>query len=353
MGGKGKLTPGLSGQDATILASQLADATAAGMPLHSGLLALSEEVPSRGLRSTLGRLAKSLEQGTPLDAALAAEGGRIPPYLRTIVDSGLRSGHLGEVLGNFANYTSIGSDLRRSLMIRLIYPVFTMVLAVIIFVFVSVVLITGFARIFADFGVPIPLLTRGIVLVGTTINRVWWPVLQGLLGLGVVGVVLSVVMPKQFRGGLITFLPLFGRVWRLTSLAEFCHLLALLLESEVPLEKALTTAGGGIDDGAIATASRSVAAEVAAGRPLAEALQARAIFPSGFEKILGWAEERQGLPEALHMVGEMIFARAHAESEFLASVCSILAMMAVLLGVSTMIIGLMLPLFSLITKLSG
>ena len=39
-----------------------------------------------------------------------------------------------------------------------------------------------------------------------------------------------------------------GAVWRSTSLAEFCHLLALLLESRLPLPEALRLTGEGVED---------------------------------------------------------------------------------------------------------
>jgi len=344
---------GLSGQEVTALASQIADTTRAGLPLHSGLQALSQEVSSRRLRSTLKRLADALERGTTLEAALTAEGARIPLHLQNLVRAGSKTGKIGEVLGNFAAYSDVGTDLRRSLGLRLIYPVFSIIFGMAIFVFVSIVMLGGFEQIFKDFGVPLPLLTQLLISVGRTVSRVWWPIVQGLTGLGAVWLVLHALVPSKYRSILFSFIPFLGRVDHLTSLAEFCHLLALLLESEVSLDKALPAAGEGVKDVRIATMSALVAADVTSGQPLAESLRRRSLFPHGFSKILGWAEEHRGLPEALHMAGEMFFAKARAQAEFVATLSSALAVLSILSGVTVTVIGLMAPMLSLIRSLTG
>ncbi len=353
MWGTGEPVGPLSGQDVTQLAAQIADTTNAGLPLHSGLRALGEEITSRRLRSALNRLAGALESGSTLEQALAAEERRLPAHLRGLVLAGSRAGRVGEVLGNFAAFSDAGSDLRRSLWLRLIYPVFSIVFGIAVFIFVSVMMVGGFAKIFRDFGINPPLLTTWFLSVGEAVSRIWWPFLQGAGAILVVGLILNIALPSKYRGGIFAMIPLFGRVWNLTSSAEFCHLLALLLECEIPLDKALPTAGEGVEDVRIARASSLVAEDVAAGQPLAEALYRRSLFPPGFAKILGWAQEHRGLPEALHMAGEMFFTKARTYADFVATVCSVLAVLSILGGVAVTVVALMAPLINLIARLSG
>lgn len=340
-------------EDVAWMAGQIGDLTKCSLPLPSGLRALGEEVGSRRLRRVLFGLARALESGMTLDAAVASQGRRLPAHLRGLVLAGMQSGRIGEVLGRFAGYTNVGTDLRRTLGLKLLYPIFTVLFAIGIFIFVCVAVMSGFARIFKDFGIPLPTLTRFVIGIAAGVSRMWWPFLQGLLTLAVLGLIASVVLRREARRTLYSAFPLVGPVWHLTGLAEFCHLLALLLESEVPLVEALTLAGEGVEDGSILAASREAAREVAQGRPLSAAVSRRSLFPEGFARILGWAEKNRGLPEALHMAGEMFVARARAQASFLSTLCSVLAVLSILGGVAVVVLALMIPLITLISRLAG
>lgn len=343
----------MSGDELARLTEEIGGLSRAGLPMPSGMLALAEELPRGKLRDVLNRLAVALESGMPLDAALKAQGNRLPAHLRGLVAAAARTGKLGEVLGRFAGYANVGIDLRRSLWLRLLSPIFSLVFASLIFLFVCVVLVNGFSKIFADFGMALPTVTRLALAVASAVARVWWPLLQGLLFLSALVLVAALVLRADVRRGMAWAIPLFGPVWHFCDLAEFAHLLGLLLESEVPLPEALTMAGQGVCNNVIAASTRTAAREVAEGQSLAETLGRRTLFPPGFARILAWAENHRSLPEALHMAGEMFEARARTQARFVSAVCSTLAVLSILGGVVTIFLAVLVPMISLIHKLSG
>src|SRR5260370_15477666 len=91
---KGRLTA----HETARLTEQIASLTRAGRPLGPGLMALGRELPHGRFRSSLIELAKALEKGMSLDAAMSEQNARIPPHLRGLVLGGIRSGRLGDVL---------------------------------------------------------------------------------------------------------------------------------------------------------------------------------------------------------------------------------------------------------------
>ena len=117
---------GLSGAEALELSAQLAGLARAGLPLAPSLAALAEELPRGRLRRSMRDLARGLEAGQPLGEAVEGQEGRIPPHLRGLVAAGVRSGRLGEVLGEFSQYATIGVELRRRLWLNLAYPVLSL-----------------------------------------------------------------------------------------------------------------------------------------------------------------------------------------------------------------------------------
>jgi general secretion pathway protein F len=343
---------GLSGAETAELSGQIANLAGAGLPLASGLAALGEELPRGRLRQSMNELAATLETGVPLDRALEIHGARIPPHLRGLVTAGLRSGRLGDVLNRFSQYVGVGTELKRRLWLSLAYPILTVCFASALFFLVSVVLVGQFESIYRDFAIPLPAVTIAILFVGRIVSTVWPPLL--IVGAAVVCSWLAarVLLPRGWRRAVAGRLPLVGTVWHSTSLAEFCHLLALLLENQLPMPEALRLTGEGVQDADIDSSCQAMAKKVESGRLLSQAMEERRSFPFGLPRLVRWAENEQGLPEVLHMAGAMFESRARSHSTFVGTVFNVLCVLLVLAMVMV-IPALFLPLITLISKLSG
>jgi general secretion pathway protein F len=343
---------GLTGADAAELSRQIAGLAQAGLPLASGLVALGEELPRGRLRRSMNELALSLESGVTLDQAVLDQGQRIPAHLRGLVIAGLRSGRLGDVLSRFSEYVGVGTELKRRLWLNLAYPILTVCVAMALFFFVCVVLVGQFEAIYLDFNIPLPGITLALLFLGRIVRMIWAPVVLvgGALFAGWLAA--RVFLPQAARRAVAGRLPLLGTVWRSTSLAEFCHLLALLLESHLPLPEALRLTGEGVQDADMNASCRAMAAQVESGRSLARSMEERLLFPAGLPRLLRWAESETSLPEVLHMAGAMFESQARAHSTFVGTVFNVLCVILVLAMVMV-IPALFIPLITLISKLSG
>jgi type II secretory pathway component PulF len=344
---------GLRGDDALELSAQLSGLARAGLPLAPGLAALAEELPRGRLRRAMVDLARGLEAGRPVGEALEDQGRRIPPHLRGLVAAGLRSGRLGEVLGEFSQYATTGVELRRRLRLNLAYPAFSLLITLAVFSFVGIAVVPQFEAIFRDFGIPLPGVTILVIGLARGTAGIWQTLLvvAGLLVAGVLGAYLF--LPTATLRGLAARVPILGGVWRWTSLAEFCHWLALLLEHRLPMPEALRLAGEGVQDSGLQSAAQLMAADVEEGKTLAQAMSGCRPFPPRLPRLIHWGEKRGSLPEVLHMAGEMFAARASTQSSFAAAALSVACFVVIIIGVNLIILGLMLPMISLISRLSG
>lgn len=333
------------------MTEHIASLSAAGLPLPSGLRALAQEQPSRRLRTVLNRLSDSLEAGEPLETAIGAKNSSVPKHVSGLVAAGLRTGRLGEVLGRFAAFASFGTDLRKHVWLNLLYPFVTWIVATVVIVFLLVALAGNFGSIFRDFGMPMPVLTQFLIRTSDLATAQWTKLAYLALGGVVFAIAMRLFLPVAQWRSLIARIPVLGRVWRFTSLAEFCHLLALLLESEVPLADALIMTGEGVQDFDINRNCRQMTTDVESGLRLSEAMEGRRLFPDGFARILAWAEDHQSVPEALHMAGEMLESKAKAQAVVTIILCNVLTIMAIILGIVLIIGAIMFPLIQLITRL--
>jgi len=343
---------GLTAADAAELSHQIAELTRAGLPLSQGLVALGEELPRGRLRQSMNELALTLEAGVPLDQAVEDHRGRIPPHLRGLVIAGVRSGRLGDLLKQFSSYVFIGTELKRALWVGLAYPALTVGVAFALFLFVCAVVVTQFDEIYRDFNIPLPGITLAMLFVARVVNSIWTPLGLVAGALFCSWLAIRLFLTRPVRRSLAGRLPLLGTVWRSTSLAEFCHLLALLLESHLPLPEALRLTGEGVQDAEFDVSCRRMAHEVESGRSLSDAMAERRLFPPGLPRLLRWAEGQKSLTEVLHIAGSMFEARARSQSTFVGSVMSVLCVVPVL-WIILIVPALFLPLITLISRLSG
>jgi general secretion pathway protein F len=343
----------LSNQDAAQLGDQIAGLTRAGLALPSGLRALRAELPPGRQGRMLDALATSLEEGLSLDKAIATQGRMLPAHLSGLVKAGERTGRTGEILGRFAGYAQIGADVRRQLWLSLAYPIIATVLAVAVLLFVLRFIVGGFDEIFRDFGIAIPTVSWFLIAVANALGRIELIQGEALAAIAASFLVTLIFMDTARRRSLAGSIPLLGPVWRWTSLAEFSHLLGLLLESELPLVEAVPMAGQGVADLQVRNVARSMTGDLERGDSLAAAIGRRPFFPEGLGQIMAWAEKHQSMPGALHMLAEMFEGRARAQAHFVGTICNVLTVLAILGGIAAVIGGVMIPMIQLIQKLSG
>ncbi len=342
----------LSGADSAELSRQIAGLASAGLPMAHGLIALGEELPRGRLRRSMNELARTLESGVTLDQALEEQRNTIPPHLRGLVIAGLRSGRLGDILSRFSQYVSVGTELKRRLWLSLAYPILTVCTAFALFSFVCVILVSQFESIYRDFNIPLPRMTLALISVARVMNTVWAPITI-VAGIMFVGWLAGFIfLTPALRRGLAGRLPLIGRVWRATSLAEFCHLLALLLESQLPLPEALRLTGEGVQDSDVDASCRLMANQVESGRLLSQAMAKVRLFPVGLPRLVRWAENQESLPEVLHMAGAMFESRGRSYSTFVGTVLNVICVLVVF-QMALFVPALFLPLITLISRLSG
>ncbi|HEV3163890.1 MAG TPA: type II secretion system F family protein [Isosphaeraceae bacterium] len=344
----------LSSHDVAEFTRHITALSQAGLPLAAGLRALSSELASGPLRRVLASVAEQLEAGQSLEEAIDSQGENFPAHLRGLVLAGIRSGKLGEVLEQFTHYYHVGIELRRKLWLSLAYPFMLVAVMVALFVFVSMVIVNQFVVIYKDFGIDLPGVTRLVISISHVFTDAGAGLLMGLFAvLGVIWLIGMTLGGASWRRSLTCRIPLVGPLWRWTALVEFTHLLALLLESNVPLPTALQLTGEGLRDADIAAACQTMRQEVESGHTLADGIAHIPQFPFGLPRILRWAEAHHSLPGALHLAGEMYEARALAQARFVSVACTAMAVVFVLWGISIMVIGLFQPLIQLISKLSG
>ena len=339
----------LSVAETVDLGALLATLAESRLPLDAGLKAASLELGRGPLARALSAISNQLHRGLPLDEALASQGPRFPSHLRGLVLAGLHSGRLGAVLEEFVSLERRAALVRRQVGLALAYPLLLISLLLAVFAFFGVAVVPGIAQIFDDFDMDLP--TSSVILISMSDSGTY--VLAGcLLSSAAVWLFVWLSTDVPELRSMLKSVPLLGSIARWAALARFCRLLALLIENRLTMPECLRLAGVGARDAELLGACRRAADNTAGGQSLRASLGAVAAFTKSQGPNAEWGEQATALPEALRTAAEMFEGRVETQLTLLRMLAPPLTFLLVLWGLLFLVSGALLPMVSLIEKLT-
>ena len=321
--------------------------------MPTGLRAIAAESRDRKLKSALERAADELEAGGSTSEALGGLAASLPPRLAALLRAGVRSGKLAEAAGEAVLGESPSETIRRRVKVGLIYPA---ILLVVWFVAMIVLCATagGLWFVFEDFGLDLPSFSYAVIRIAMALGEAgMWAVLGPLAALGLAWTAFLLFYSPAGRTEVAQKTPFLGPIWRLTAWAEFCRVLATLIEIEVALPEAVSIAGEASKVADFRRAAPEVCASLESGADLGVSLRAVGGEGSRLGGFLRWGEARGTLAEALPVAAEILEARARARADQLVVLASLFTILFAVWWAAVVIVALVGPLMNVMWSLSG
>jgi general secretion pathway protein F len=329
---------------------QLAILLSAGQPLEQalGVLIRQPGAEDAKARPLMERIRERVKGGVPLSVAMAEEDGQFSTLYLSLVRAGEASGALQDTLHQLGEYLERRQVLRGQVINALIYPAFLIVGVLGALVLLMAYVVPQFAPIFADLGVPLPLVTELIMSMGIFLSE-YWPVL--LLALALV----TMCLPLYWRAPTrrlrlhrqLLAVPVIGVLAQRLEAARLSRTLGTLLYNGVPLLEALTIARQVCSNAAVAQLMELALERVRNGGSLASALDDERLLPSLALQMIQVGEQAGQLDRMLLKVAEVFDQQAQRSIARLlaALVPALTVVMAVMVAV--IMLAIMLPLMSL------
>lgn len=317
------------------------------------LQALAEEWPQRPGRAALRSLVQRLERGEVPDEAWRATQPGLPHELSRLITLGLHTGALETLMFDYLEQLRRKNDLRRLLLLSLSYPLGLLVVMGGVLLLVLQNLVPMFHSLFEEFGLQLPWLTE--VCLGLSAGlRTWGTTIAGVLLAGLLGgwCVLRGFGGRGAGQRLWRRIPLLGQGLRWVSLANFCQLLATLVELEVPLPQALREAAGVTDDHGLAVDAVRLAAAIEQGVAPHEAVRPARDGLGELAAVFQGANRHDDLVQALRATGEIFLARGRLQVHVLGWLLQPVLLCGLALLVGALVVALFLPLLTLLNFLS-
>jgi general secretion pathway protein F len=282
-----------------------------------------------------------------LPDALEAEGDHLPQIYHAIVRCGLASGSLPEALESLTGFAQSVQELRRQIAVAMLYPVFVMLLAHAIMVAFCVELFPRLKDTYQSFYLSRP---SWFAFVDFLQDWVWvWG-----LGLPLIVVVMAwygVRRTSWLESG--SRFPFVRQMIANFHRANFAELMALLVESGLPLHEAVLLAADTTADSQLKTAAGDISKKLQAGQNLSESLQSASGLPSFFRWMVSTGDRQGSLTGALRQVTDIYRRRAEYQSEWFRLVVPIV-LVVVVGGGATLVyaVSLFLPLSRMLRDLN-
>lgn len=235
--------------DLIMFCRQMFTITKAGIPIMKGIQGLARSMKHRHFRRALEDIVKRLESGVELSSAMRHHGDIFDSLFLSMIVVGENSGRLEEVFDQLSFYLERDLETRKSVKSALRYPSFVLVALAVAMVVINIWVIPAFAAMFTKFAAELPLPTRILVGVSDFFVAYWMYML--------VVVFAGAVAARQYLrtdegaknwGRLSLRLPIVGDILERATIARYCRALALMLQSGVPIVKAIDLCAQAIDN---------------------------------------------------------------------------------------------------------
>lgn len=295
----------LGGTDLALLTRQLATLIHAGLPLEEALSAVTAQSEKRRVSHLLAAVRSRVLEGHALATTLAVFPRAFPELFRATVAAGERSGHLGLVLEQLADYTEARQASRQKIQLALVYPLILLVASFSIVGFLLGYVVPDVVKIFINSGQPLPVLTQAMIAIS-----------NGLRSHGALLFIVLLVACGEIRWALrqprlklrwhvlLLNLVLVGGVLRAMEAARFASTLAILGKSAVPLVDALEISATVISNLAIRQRMLDVARSVREGGTLARGLERSGDIPPMMLHLIASGERAGELDSMLARAAE-------------------------------------------------
>jgi len=326
----------------------------AGLPLVQCLDILGKQEPHKGFSGVILKTREDVEAGASLADAMKKHQKTFDALYANMIAAGEAGGILDTILKRLATYIEKSVKLKGEVKSAMIYPVAVIVIAAVVVGAILWKVIPTFAQLFAGLGAQLPLPTRVVIAASNGIVAYGWIliILLGAAGYGLKSYY-ATDNGRHVIDRIMLKMPILGDILRKVAVARFCRTLSTLLASGVPILDGLditarTSGNAIIEDAILLTRSGIERGETISG-PLKETN----VFPSMVTQMINVGETTGALDAMLSKIADFY------EEEVDSAVAGLLTLMEpvmiAFLGVVVggIVIAMYMPIFDLISKLTG
>jgi len=325
-----------------------------GLPILRVWDLLIERAGHAGFQQTLREVREDIRGGASASDALMRHPMYFPELYVATVKAGEQSGNLPEVLQRYITYLKLMIGLRQKVTKAISYPIVLVLIGMAVIGFLLTYVMPTFVSVYGEAAKTLPWATQ-LLLDAVTHAEVW-----GLpAGIAVIGIVLGIHAYYATAAGhlvldrLVLKLPLMGPIAVKHNTVQLTRTLGTILAGGTPLVDALQGARAAVSNRFVSHALIGASNEIREGTTLAVALDRPKVLPKLAIEMLSVGEETGSLDTMLRDVAEFYEADLDTRLTQLTTWIEPALLLAMGILVGGIVIVMYLPVFQMAGTVGG
>lgn len=334
---------------------QLAALLHASIALTDALLLIARQHPKPAWSALLQHIERQVAQGIPFSQTLKQWPHIFPPLFIALLHTGELTGRLAECCQRLAEQQEQQYQLTKKVMKALRYPLFILVVALLVTAGMVGFVLPEFANIYRSFNAPLPAITQAVMSLSewATSQGGWWFLTFMLLA--VIGWWLRRRQPavREKEQLLLLKIPVIAPLRRGQLLSQIFTVLTLSQHSGVPLLQGLEAVEKTLTQRLWQRQIADVRDRVSEGKPLWQALEQSGYFTPLCQQLVRIGEESGSLDLMLERLAHWHYEKTQELAENLAATLEPVMMLVIGLIIGTLVIAMYLPIFQMGDAMGG
>jgi type IV pilus assembly protein PilC len=332
----------------SIACSQIAITLQSGIPLARCLEQIGHQTEDKKIKKLLLNAAEDVADGTALTASLEKSEYTLPPTLIETIRAGEETGNLQQSFDSMAKYYDKANKTSEKIKQALTYPIFVLIVAVVVLAVVMIFVIPSLTDTFASLGADLPASTVLLINMSNFMSK-WWP----LIALVVVALVLAhKIYGRTEKGRIVQArhklkMPITGKIRTMNNAATFANTMAMMLQAGITINRALDITSRTMENAVMSEEVSSIIGYVEEGVSLGKCLKQCKHMPDTLVEMTAIGEETGELEATLKVIGAFYDNEAdHATKQALNKMePAILVVLAIIAGF--IVIAIYMPMFTM------
>ncbi len=334
--------------DLVALVREIATLLSSGVGLIESFSTLHDATTNTALQEALSRLISAVQAGETFSVALRTARLDLPEYVYALARAGEATGNIGAALLRCAEQLEFDERMQSETREALIYPSILILTGVVAIGFIFSFVVPRFAGLLTGRKVDLPWLSSVVLSTGMFVNTHWLAFLLGLVALIAALVVLAGIPAARTTFTVwVSRLPVFSSWMAGAETARWTSILAVLVQSRVPILMSLELAAASVRMHDNAQRLRSMQDEVRLGKTLSQATQDRRMLEGTPLSMLKVGEKSGELATMLGHVAAHAAERHRALQRRLVALIEPVSILFIGLVIGFIMVGVVLAMTSL------
>ena len=297
---------GVKPKDIIIFSRLLATLLERGTDIITALNLLEEQVGNKALREVVSSMVQDLNQGSSFSEAIGKYPNAFPPVYRQLIKVSERTGTAEIVLREIADYMEREKKAMSKVSKAFAYPAFILVAGIGVVGIMMTVVLPSLLEVFAEVDAELPAATKLLMTLTNFFSAYKFNLLGALIGLTIAAsAYIRTATGRRHLNLLLLKLPLLGRINLLREMSNFSRTVSMMLKAGITMTETMSMAVQTARNGVVQDALNEVRREMLKGQGLSKPMAANEMFPSLMVQIMMVGEEAGTLGEDMEIITEL------------------------------------------------